>query len=420
MFKLTIGDKDCGGIEVWHDREPDEHLSLSVTNSRAHTGTEKPMKSPRVEARACPPAELAVIVPTYCEVQNLVAVIDRVTASLVGVAWELVFVDDDSPDGTADLARDRARRDARVRLVHRIGRRGLSSAVIEGMQATAAPYLAVIDADLQHDETLLPQMLDALRRDEADVVVGSRYSAGGGTDRNWSESRRRMSRFAGALGRRLLGVELADPMSGFFMIKASVLRDCVRRLSGVGYKILLDILAEASAPLRVIELPYTFRERQAGLSKLDSAVLWEFLLMLTQKVLGHYVPIRFIAFSLIGGLGVGVHLLVLGLMHRLMGLSFLAGQIAATVIAMTSNFLLNNLLTYRDMRLAGRQLFWGWLSFVLACSVGGVANVGIATYLNDARFEIELTWVPAALAGILVGAVWNYAVTAVYTWKRPA
>jgi dolichol-phosphate mannosyltransferase len=375
------------------------------------------MESPPVEPRACRPAELAVIVPTYCEAENLAEIIRRVEASLPGIAWELVFVDDDSPDGTADLVRDAAHRDTRVRLVHRIGRRGLSSAVIEGMQATAAPYLAVIDGDLQHDETLVPQMLNALRNDEADLVVGSRYLAGGGVG-EWSETRQRMSRFAGALAQRLLRVKLTDPMSGFFMIKASVLRDCVRRLSGVGYKILLDIVAEADKPLRVRELPYTFGQRLAGTSKLDNAVLWEYLLMLTQKVLGNYIPVRFIAFSLIGGIGIGVHLLVLGLMHRLMGMSFLVGQITATLVAMTSNFFLNNLLTYRDIRLTGRQLLWGWFSFVLACSVGGIANVGIAAYLNDPRFEIEWSWIPAALAGILVGAVWNYAVTAVYTWKR--
>ena len=375
------------------------------------------MESPPVEPRACRPAELAVIVPTYCEAENLAEIIRRVEAALPGIAWELVFVDDDSPDGTADLVRDAAHRDARVRLVHRIGRRGLSSAVIEGMQATAAPYLAVIDGDLQHDETLLPQMLNVLQNDEADLVVGSRYLTGGGVG-EWNETRQRMSRFAGVLARRLLGVELTDPMSGFFMIKASALRGCVRRLSGVGYKILLDIVAESDKPLRVIELPYTFRQRLAGISKLDNAVLWEYLLMLTQKVLGNYIPVRFIAFSLIGGIGIGVHLLVLGLTHRLMGMSFLAGQITATLVAMTSNFFLNNLLTYRDIRLTGGQLLWGWFSFVLACSVGGVANVGIAAYLNDPRFEIEWSWIPAALAGILVGAVWNYAVTAVYTWKR--
>jgi dolichol-phosphate mannosyltransferase len=262
-------------------------------------------------------------------------------------------------------------------------------------------------------------MLDALRSDQADLAVVSRYVAGGGMG-NLSKRRERMSRFAGTLGQHLVGTEVADPMSGFFMIKAPVFRDCVRRLSGVGYKILLDLLAESKKPLRVIELPYHFSERQAGQSKLDNAVLAEYAMMLIQKALGRAVPVRFIAFSLIGGIGIAVHLLTLGLLHRSLGLAFLTGQIVATLVAMTSNFVLNNLLTYHDVRLRGRQLIWGWSSFVLACSIGGIANVGIATYLNDPRFEIELRWIPAAMAGILVGAVWNYAVTAIYTWKRPA
>ena len=281
--------------------------------------------------------------------------------------------------------------------------------------ASSAAYLAVIDGDLQHDETLLPGMLEALKDDRLDLVVGSRYVDGGGVGA-WDQRRQSMSRFAGALARRLVKVELQDPMSGFFMLRADVLRGCVRRLSGVGYKILLDIVAEAEGPLKVREIPYTFRERQVGDSKLDNAVLWEYLLMLAQKTIGPFVPVRFIAFSLIGGLGVGVHMLVLLAVHKWMGLSFVIGQTTATIVAMVGNFFLNNVLTYRDMRLRGRQLIWGLLSFMLACSVGAMANVGVATYL----FEAQSYWVLSALAGVLVGAVWNYAVTAIYTWKRPA
>jgi dolichol-phosphate mannosyltransferase len=145
-------------------------------------------------------------------------------------------------------------------------------------------------------------------------------------------------------------------------------------------------------------------------------VLWEYALMLLQKLIGPRIPVRFIAFSLIGGSGVLVHLAVLWLLNRLLGTSFLIGQTVAALVAMTTNFFLNNVLTYRDMRLRGRQLIWGWFSFVIACSIGAVANVGIATYL----FEGDTGWILSALAGILVGAVWNYAVTAVYTWRGKA
>jgi len=362
----------------------------------------------------CPAPELAVIVPTYNERDNVDAIVRRLEQCLRGIEWELIFVDDDSPDGTWRRGRELARGDSRIRVVQRIGRRGLSSACIEGMLATSATYLAVMDGDLQHDETLLPRMLDTLEREDLDIVVGSRYAAGGGLG-TWDERRASMSRFASRLGRKLIKADLEDPMSGFFMLRADTLEECVRGLSAVGYKILLDIFASAPRPLRFQEIPYQFRERTAGTSKLDNAVLWEYLLMLVQKAIGPAIPVRFIAFSLIGGSGVAVHMAVLWSIYKAMGLSFLVGQATATLAAMTSNFFLNNLFTYRDMRLKGRELIWGWLSFVLACSVGALANVGIATYL----FRAHSYWVLSALAGVLVGAVWNYAVTAVYTWKGP-
>ncbi|QGU32497.1 glycosyltransferase family 2 protein [Thermochromatium tepidum] len=363
------------------------------------------------------PPELAVIVPTYNEAEAVAEVARRVASVLEGLDWELIFVDDDSPDGTAERARELARLDPRIRVIQRIGRRGLSSACIEGMLSTTAPYLAVMDGDLQHDEALLPHMLQAIRDEDLDIVVGSRYVAGGDLG-DWSARRQGMSRLATWIGRTLIRAELSDPMSGFFIVRASVIHGCVRRLSGVGFKLLLDILSASKTPLRLRELPFRFRPRRTGQSKLDTTVLWEYLLMLIQKLVGPMIPLRFIAFSLIGAFGVLVHLSVLWpILHLLGEDAFLVGQATATLVAMTSNFFLNNLLTYRDLRLRGRQLLWGWLSFVLACSLGALANVGIADYLFRAGHS---GWVLSALAGILVGAVWNYAVTAVYTWRRPA
>lgn len=357
------------------------------------------------------------MVPTYQEADNVEELVRRVELALDGIDWELIFVDDDSPDGTAERARVLARRDRRVRVLQRVGRRGLASAAIEGMLATSAPFLAVMDGDLQHDEGLLPKMLAAAKTEDLDIVVGSRYTPGGEVG-DWSSGRQSMSRLATRLGRLLIRADLKDPMSGFFLVRAVVIQENVRRLSGVGFKILLDIFSAAERPLRFRELPFGFRQRRAGSSKLDHAVVWEYLLMLIQKLLGPLIPIRFIAFSLIGGLGVLVHLAVLWPVLRLGGdQAFLAGQTAAALVAMTSNFVLNNLITYRDMRLRGRQLLWGWLSFVAACSVGALANVGIANYLFQGGHS---GWLVSALAGILVGAVWNYAVTAVYTWRRPA
>ncbi|MBB1073049.1 glycosyltransferase family 2 protein [Rhodoferax sp. 4810] len=358
--------------------------------------------------------ELAVIIPTYNEVDNVVPIITALENALVGIEWELIIVDDDSPDETAMQVRILACHNPRVRVLQRLGRRGLASACIEGMLVTTAPFLAIMDADLQHDENLLPTMLMRLKQAPLDIVIGSRY-VNGGTVGEWNKQRQKMSQFASQFAHSLIHAKLHDPMSGFFMLRAEVFHLSVRKLSGVGFKLLLDLFASHPETLRFEELPYQFRTRQNGTSKLESAVLWEYLLMLLQKFTGNWLPVRFISFIFIGASGVLIHLCVLWLLYKSLATSFIVGQSVATLVAMTTNFFFNNLLTYRDMRLRGKQLIRGWFSFILACSVGAIANVGVANYLVQAHSW----WMLSAIAGIIVGAVWNYAVTAVYTWNKP-
>ncbi|MBO9713682.1 glycosyltransferase family 2 protein [Sphingomonas sp.] len=360
--------------------------------------------------------ELAVVIPTFNEFANVPRLVAALDAALAGRAWEAIFVDDNSPDGTADAARELARADARIRVIQRIGRRGLSTACIEGMCATAAPVVAVIDGDMQHDETLLPRMLDALQADAGlDVVVGSRFVDGGGTG-DWDRDRVAKSAFATRLSQQILQVELSDPMSGFFMIRTGIVRELVPKLSGIGFKILLDILTAAPRPLKVLELPYVFRTREAGESKLDYFVALEYLIALYDRRFGRVVPVRFAMFAAIGAMGAVVHFTVLTALFRLGGLTFLTGTIAATAVAMTFNFFLNNALTYREQRLKGvRALLGGWASFCLVCAVGAIANVGVAGFL----FNVEHgDWRLSALAGIAVAAVWNYALSSRFTWGR--
>jgi len=365
------------------------------------------------DAPSIPGAELSVIVPTFNERANVSELVQRLAKCLQGLRWEVIFVDDDSPDETARFVREIGQRDHRVRCIQRIGRRGLSSACIEGMLASSAPYVAIIDGDLQHDETLLPRMLETLKRDETDIVVGTRYASGGGVG-DWDESRAAISRLATQLSRLVLKADLSDPMSGFFMIRRQAMDSSVRNLSAIGFKILVDLFASSSRPLTFAELPYQFRRRTAGESNLDSQAAWDYVMLLLDKLIGHIVPVRLVAFSIVGASGVLVHFAVLALLFNQFGLAFVYSQTAATLVAMTSNFALNNILTYRDMRLKRWRWLQGWLSFTLACSVGALANVGIASYL----FSMNTKWVPAALAGILVGTVWNYAVTNLYTWKK--
>ena len=357
--------------------------------------------------------ELAVVIPTFNEATNVAALVDRLADVLQGLHYEVIFVDDNSPDGTADSVRELGLRDARIRCVQRVGRRGLSTAVIEGILATSAPVAVVMDGDLQHDEALLPDLYRQLTQDGLDLVVGSRYVSGGGVG-DWSDARQQGSKLATSVARRMTGIDLADPMSGFFMLRTSVLRDRVEGLSGVGYKVLLDIMATPGPELKTREVPYEFRSRQQGQSKLDSKALLEFLELILAKSVGKYVPVKFIMFSLVGGLGVVIHLVVLSLLFKTYGVGFSTAQAIATVVAMTANFFVNNVFTYFDRRLRGWALLPGWFSFCAASSVGALANVGVAVYLFESFGAI---WYASAIAGIIMGAAWNYAVTALYTWK---
>jgi len=356
---------------------------------------------------------LSLIVPTFNERDNVRELVARLDRCLSGLAWEVMFVDDDSRDGTLDVLRDISRRDPRVRFIHRIGRRGLASAVVEGILATASPVVAVMDCDLQHDETLLPRMFEQLVAADCDVVVASRYMQTGSVG-DWAKSRLLFSRVATALADFVLRTPLTDPMSGFFMLRRNAFDQVVRRLSNQGYKILLDILL-SGPDLRVKEVPYTFRTRVHGESKLDTIAVLDYLALLIDKVIGHVIPLRFVMFASVGGIGLIVHLAVLASLNRGIGIAFTTANVTAAMVAMTFNFFVNNWLTYRDMRLKGLwPILRGLLSFCVVCAIGMAANVGIAAVL----FQQNYTWWLAATAGIFMGAVWNYTATSIFTWNN--
>ena len=358
------------------------------------------------------PLQLAVVIPTFNERDNVGEMVERLRRALRDINWEAIFVDDNSPDGTAARISEIAASDPRIRLVHRVGRVGLSSAVVEGMLASIAPVVAVIDADLQHDETILLSLFWAVEAG-SDLAVGTRY-ADGGSIGSWSEQRASVSRAGTRLARTVLGTELSDPMSGFFAIRREALMAALPRLSSIGYKILLDIVVSSPRQLSIQEVPYTFRERFSGVSKLDSAILLEFALLLIDKTIGRYIPTRFFMFAAVGGFGLLVHLAVLAFALNFAHLSFWSAQAAAVVVSMTGNYFINNQLTYRDRRRKGLGLFTGLISFYLICGLGGAANVGIGELI----YADGQTWWLAGLIGAAVGSVWNYAVTSCLTWRR--
>jgi dolichol-phosphate mannosyltransferase len=364
-------------------------------------------------------AELCVVVPTFNERDNVPVLAARLASVLRGIAWEAVFVDDDSPDGTAEVVRSLARADPRIRCLRRIDRRGLSSACIEGILSTSAPYIAVIDADLQHDEALLPQMLQVLQHGSVDLAIASRYIGAGRSDGLSSKGRKRLSRAGVRLARLATGIEVSDPVSGFFMLRRELVDLVAPRLSGVGTKILIDILTAAPQPLSVVELPYRFATRHAGESKLDALVTLEYAMLLAEKLSGRFLSHKLVLFSLVGASGVVVNLIALRLLLGVFDFGthgFVRAETVATGIAMVTNFFLNNVLTYRDRRLIGWQAVRGLVSFMVVCSLGAVVNIAIARDVYGATG----LWLVAGVAGAVAGALVNYSLTSVFTWRRRA
>ncbi len=363
--------------------------------------------------QSLPPA-VSVVVPTFNEAQNLTRLVALLDKALARVAWEVVFVDDDSPDGTWKVAKQLAQQDPRVRCIRRVGRRGLAGACIEGVLSSAAPFIAVMDADLQHDEAILPLMLSKLQSDEADIVIGSRAVEGGESATGFSSKRALASRVATRLAGLVIGRQVSDPMSGFFAMKREIFEAAASHLVPSGFKILLDILASASNDTRVLEIGYRFRSRQQGRSKFDVRAILDFFGLLLHRLTGGAVSVRFLFFMIVGAIGVVLHLAVLRLGLVVAGLPFEWAQTVATLVAMTSNFLVNNLLTYSDMKLRGVAAFFGLMKFYAVCGIGALANIGVASWLFVGNSE----WWTAGVAGVIVGAIFNYTMSSIFVWRQ--
>jgi dolichol-phosphate mannosyltransferase len=358
--------------------------------------------------------ELSIIVPVFNEAANVGPLVELVATALEDDAWELIFVDDNSPDGTADRVKAIAATDPRVRCIRRVGRRGLSGASIEGMLSSSARYVAVMDGDLQHDERVLVRMLALIRAQGTDLVIATRERDGSSIT-GLSGQRSLVSDFGRFLSRLVIKADVKDPMSGFFMVRREVVEAAAPKLATEGFKILADLLATTDRPLVIRETPYVFRERQHGESKLDARVAFDYLGFLLHHLTGRLVPVRFFLFGLVGASGVVVHLGVLKTVLAMLPASgFDIAQTSATFVAMFSNFLLNNGLTYRDRRLVGWALVPGFLIFAASCSIGVIANVGLARII----FSEGQQWWVAGLAGALTGAVFNYVTSGLLVWRK--
>lgn len=357
--------------------------------------------------------ELSIVIPTFNERPNVRPLVDLLNQSLDGIAFEVIFVDDDSPDGTAEEVRQLNALFPHVRSLRRVGRHGLASACLEGMMAAQAQFIAVMDADLQHDEKILPEMLRRMRSEDLDLVVGSRNVEGGSMG-EFSQDRVTLSGLGRSLSQLVCKVHLSDPMSGFFLVNRKFLDQVIYSVSGIGFKILLDLVASSSRSVRLAEIPYTFRNRQAGQSKLSALVLVEYLQLIIDKLTGSFLPARFLLFAGVGAVGVIVHFACLAVAHRGAGWDFFSAQLLATVVAMTFNFFLNNAVTYRDAKRRGpTQMLVGLLSFYAACSLGAWLAVQVSSSLSF----LGLPWLAAGALGVAIASVWNFAMTQFLTWR---
>jgi dolichol-phosphate mannosyltransferase len=360
---------------------------------------------------------LSIVLPTFNERFNVTPVAEHLLRLRSALKLEILFVDDDSADGTADAVRQLARQHPEIRLVRRVGRAGLSSAIKEGILDATGDVVAVMDCDGQHEPEAVLRALLTLLETGADLVVGSRFHEQAQI-RGLSGSRQRGSSLANRLARLTLPAyrQLTDYMSGFFVLRLdSVLRD-VRSLDVNGFKFLYELLAVSHGRLKVIDIPLNFRPRQSGDSKLDFAIVWDFFVSILHTCVFRAIPRRMISFALVGALGVLVQMSISQLLRSFALFPFAQSVFPAALVAATSNYLINNALTFRFQRQRGLALVKGLARFLLVASLPVLANVGIATTVYT-RIDPNPFW--AQLAGIFVVFVWNYAASSRFVWNTP-
>jgi dolichol-phosphate mannosyltransferase len=356
--------------------------------------------------------ELSVVVPVLNERDNVSRLLNALDPALAGIDYEVIYVDDDSPDDTAAAVRAIAQINPKVRIIQRIHRGGLSSAVLEGFMSSSAPYCVVIDGDLQHDESIIPQMLEAARARGLDLAIGSR-NIGDGSMGEFSKKRVALSNLGRRLSRLFIKEDITDPMSGFFLVDRKFLSEVMRNMSTTSFKVLLDMVASARRPVRFVEIGYTFRLRTAGESKLNVIASLEYLKLVIDKLVGHWIPVNFVLFSFVGGAGVLIYLGLVASCLHLLGLQFRAAAIISGSVVIAVNFFFNNALTYRSSRLSGSSLLAGLAAFYVSCLIGLMVNVWVASSLLAQGTH----WVLASIVGIILSSVWNYWITSVFVWK---
>ena len=357
---------------------------------------------------------LSIVIPTYNEKDNIFRILERLKKVLKSITYEIIFIDDNSPDGTAAVIKDCIKNSSKIHLIHRIGRKGLAGAVIEGVFAANADLVAVMDCDLQHDETKLLDMIDLFSKNNSlDIVIGSRFTETGEiSEKAFSKMRELGSKATTLIIKKVLNIASTDPLSGFFMVKKKSFLKSSENLQTQGFKVLADFLATSGKNIKIKEIGYSFKNRIAGESKMNFLTALELIGLVLSQILKGRVSIRFILFCMVGLSGIFVQLLITGLAMLLIN-QFPTSQTLGIVAAMTSNYFLNNIITFQERKLKSLDLIRGLFSFYLICSLGAFANIAIATYV----FGFSSNWLISSFIGACFGAVWNFTLTSIFTWK---
>jgi dolichol-phosphate mannosyltransferase len=352
---------------------------------------------------------LSIIVPTFNERQNIGRLIEKIRSikHQINCNFEIVFIDDDSPDGTWDEIKKNWSSDVRGLLRH--ARKGLASAVVEGMLTCNSKYFIIMDADMQHDETMIPSILRNLRSYDLVVVCRNLNEQIDG----FSSTRRFISKFGNSILKRLMATQLSDPLSGFFGIRSEEFHLLSRKLNPIGFKILSEIIF-VNPKLKVLELPGNFKKRLFGQSKLDTKVIIEMFEMVLHRIFGKFFPLKVLFFLIVGFFGMAVHLTSLFICIKIFNLNFSFSQAMSIFLAMTFNFFLNNILTYSALRIKGVRVLFGLLKFCLACLIGALIN----QFVSVTIFKSGISWWVAGLSGAAVGSLWNYVLTSSIVWSK--
>ena len=357
---------------------------------------------------------LTVVLPAYNERENVDYLVEAIhKADVDGQIKRIIYVDDDSPDLTSEHIKT-SQYPIDVLCIHRIGRQGLSSAVVEGILLADTQYVAVMDADGQHTPDDLMQMLKVAVEEGDQLVIGSRFKNQAIVETHVG-LRSLLSKVGNRLANHVLRRQLSDPLTGFFLIERNLFTEVSHQVRGAGFKILVDVIYNLrDKNIKIAETQIQFQQRLHGESKLDSGVMIEFVDQMIGLFIGKIYPEKFIGFLMVGVFGMCVHFTVLYLTLFIFALSFTAAQTAATLIAMVANYILNNLLTFRRNRLKGFEWVKGLFYFILVCSLGAIANVGVAGYI----FKLDNIWWLSGLAGIIVGTVFNFTLSKYFVWKK--